>query len=352
MTDLHNIFIAKDATILDAMRIIDEGTLQIALVVDEHKLLFGTITDGDIRRAILRGEGLDTPVSKVMNAKPITAHAGDSKEFILLLMQRMQRRQIPVVDDRGKVLRIELLDRIIHSVKRNNWVVLMAGGLGSRLGALTKDCPKPLLKINGKPILEIILENFIASGFHRFYISVNYKAEMIKEYFQDGSRWGVEIRYIHEKERMGTAGSLSLIDEKPHDALLVINGDLLTKVNFQQLLDYHMDMNVMATMCVRDYEYQVPYGVIKVENQRLVQIKEKPISKQFINGGIYVIQPEALSYIPPNTFFDMPSLFQEIINRKEEATVYPIREYWIDIGRLDDFERANGEYTQMFGVIS
>lgn len=349
MSSLQNIFISPDASILQALQSIEKGSLQIALVVDDKGFLHGTVTDGDIRRGILRGEHLSAPVSTVLNPNPITAHSNDTQDNILGKMKLKQLRQIPIVDDNGRVIRLELLDRIINTQKRDNWVVLMAGGLGSRLGPLTQDCPKPLLKVNNKPILEIILENFITSGFHRFYISVNYKAEMIINYFGDGSRWGVEIRYIHEKERMGTAGSLSLIEELPTEALLVINGDLLTKVNFQQLLDHHIDINALATMCVRDYEFQVPYGVIKVENQRLVSIEEKPIQRYFINGGIYVIDPKALRYIPPNTFFDMPSLFEKLIKYDVETSIFPIREYWIDIGRLDDFERANGEYIEVFG---
>ncbi|MFC5401727.1 nucleotidyltransferase family protein [Cohnella soli] len=348
MSTLQSVMVRPESTILEALQVIESGTLQIALVVDDRKVLLGTITDGDIRRGLLRGESLNSSVTTILNNNPITAKMSDSHDYIFSLMKRKQLRQIPVVDYEGRVVKLELLDRIISTDKRDNWVVLMAGGLGSRLGALTKDTPKPLLRINNKPILEIILENFIASGFHRFYISINYKWEMIQDYFGDGSRWGVEIRYLHEKERLGTAGSLSLIKDKPQESLLVINGDLLTKVDFQHLLDYHNDMNAIATMCVRDYELQVPYGVIKVDSNKLTGIEEKPIQRYFINGGIYVIDPSVLEYIPSNTFFDMPTLFEQLIEKKRNTIVFPIREYWIDIGRLDDFERAAGEFAQVF----
>jgi len=220
---------------------------------------------------------------------------------------------------------------------------LMAGGLGSRLGELTKDTPKPLLKVGTKPILEVILENFISHGFHRFYISVNYKAEMIRDYFGDGSRWGVEIRYLHEHKRLGTAGALSLLPDNPTLPVLVMNGDLLTKVNFRQLIDFHNETNSKATMCVREFELQVPYGVVQIANHRLRAIEEKPVQRFFVNGGIYVLSPDMLQFIPEDSFYDMPTLFDEIIARGEETSVFPIREYWIDIGRADDFERANDE---------
>ena len=171
---------------------------------------------------------------------------------------------------------------------------------------------------------------------------------MIRDYFGDGSKWGVEIKYIHENIRLGTAGALSLIDEVPTDPIIVMNGDLLTKVNFQQLLEFHTDTNAQATMCVREYEYQVPYGVVEVDNHRLLRIVEKPIQQFFVNGGIYVLNPDVLRLVPKMEFFDMPTLFDEVIAKRMETSVFPIREYWIDIGRMDDFNRANDEFKERF----
>lgn len=348
MKHIEQLLISQHSTILDALKIIDRGSVQIALVIDANKRLIGTVTDGDVRRGILKGIDLNDEVKRIMKFNPITSSEEDGKEVIFSKMKNYNLKQIPVTDRYGKIVRLDLLDEIIKHDHRDNWVVLMAGGLGTRLGELTRDCPKPLLKVGTKPILEVILENFITNGFYRFIISVNYKAEMIMEHFGDGSKWGVEIRYIQEHKRLGTAGALSLLPFIPHKSILVMNGDLLTKVNFQQLLDFHLDTRAQATMCVREYEFQVPYGVVKVDNHRLQSIEEKPLQRFFISGGIYVIAPEVLQYIPQNTFYDMPSLFEKLLELDASTSVFPIREYWMDIGRTDDFERANGEFSEVF----
>jgi NDP-sugar pyrophosphorylase family protein len=224
----------------------------------------------------------------------------------------------------------------------------MAGGLGTRLGELTRDCPKPLLRVGNKPVLETILENCIEYAFKRFYISVNYKADMLKDYFGDGSRWGVDIRYIEEKKRLGTAGALGLLPEDPTVPLLVMNADVLTKINFKHLLEFHEEHRSVATMCVREYEFQVPYGVVKIDNHRLLDILEKPVHQFFVNAGIYVLNPEAVSMVPKNTYFDMPALFEKLLQDQAETAAFPVREYWLDIGRKDDLERANGDYAEVF----
>lgn len=349
MTHWKEIMISPSTAILKAIEIIDAGAMKIALVVDENNCLLGTVTDGDIRRGILRGVALDEEVQNVMNPNPITARSTETKETVLAIMKLKRLHQIPIIDGQGCVVGIEILDNLLKSNFRENWVMLMAGGLGTRLRPLTDDAPKPLLKVGSKPILETIMDNFIEYGFRKFYLSVNYKAEMIEEYFGDGSRWGVEIRYIHEDKRMGTAGALGLLSEKPTQPLVVMNGDLLTKVNFQQLLDFHIEHRAQATMCVREYDFQVPYGVVKVDKLKLIGIDEKPIHKFFVNAGIYVLDPAALDLIPKNEFFDMPSLYQKLMDLNCETVVFPIREYWMDIGRKDDFERANGEFWEVFG---
>jgi dTDP-glucose pyrophosphorylase len=342
------ISVSANTSIIDSLQIIDRGALQIALVVDKNHKLQGVITDGDIRRGILRGISLESPVKLVMQTSPTTAHINDSKDLILAKMNHKKLRHIPLLDDQGRVIKVELLDELHTTSKKTNWVVLMAGGLGTRLSPMTDDCPKPLLRVGTKPILETILENFIEHGFSHFYISVNYRAEMIRDYFGDGSKWGVEIRYIYETARLGTAGALSLLDGKPDDSIIVMNGDLLTKVNFMQLLDFHYQTGSKATMCVREYEYQVPYGVVEVDHHRLLNIVEKPKQQFFVNGGIYVLQPEVLELIPKNKFFDMPSLFEILLSMGLETSAFPIREYWIDIGRADDFHRANEEFQERF----
>ncbi|MDA8100060.1 MAG: nucleotidyltransferase family protein [Nitrospiraceae bacterium] len=283
-----------------------------------------------------------------MNSAPTTVSAEEDKSEILALMRQKQLYQIPIVTNQGTLVGLEILDDIIQVPKRDNIVVLMAGGMGVRLRPLTNDIPKPLLKVGGKPILETILENFIEYGFRRFYISVNYKAELIVDHFGDGSRWGVEIKYLYEEQKLGTAGALGLLPEKTDLPVVVMNGDVLTKINFKHLLDFHKEHNAKATMCVREYDFQVPFGVVKLDNHRLVSIEEKPLHRFFVNAGIYVLEPQSMEFIPRNVFFDMPTLFSTLNNHQQETSVFPIREYWIDIGRLDDFERANQEFDRNF----
>lgn len=349
MREWEKLAISPTTPIIKALEIIDAGARQIALVVDENQRLLGTVTDGDIRRGILKGRELANPVHTVMNPYPTVASSYDTRENIITLMNIKRVRQIPVVDEDGRVLRVEIYNEIMQPIRRENIVVLMAGGLGTRLQPLTFDTPKPLLKVGNNPLLETILMNFIEHGFYRFYISVNYKAELIMNYLGDGSKWGVDIRYIHEEKKMGTAGPLSLLEEKPDLPFFVMNGDLLTKVNFQQLLDFHNAHRAIGTMCVREYDHQVPYGVVKLDRQRLVGIEEKPVQRFFVNAGIYVLDPVVIESIPYNEYYDMPSLFQQMVERKQETIAFPIREYWMDIGRIADFERANLEFAEVFG---
>lgn len=224
----------------------------------------------------------------------------------------------------------------------------MAGGVGSRLRPLTDDTPKPMLRVGDRPLLETILENFIEYGFHHFYFSVNYMADVIKDHFRDGSRWGVSIEYLHEVERLGTAGALRLLPGRPPNELLVMNGDLLTKINFSHLLDFHAAHGSSGTMCVKEYELQVPYGVVNIDNHRITGVDEKPVKRFFVNAGIYVLQPDSLDLLPASGYFDMPSLFEKMIASRRETAAFPVREYWLDIGQMADYDRANGEFLKVF----
>ncbi|MFZ5644550.1 MAG: nucleotidyltransferase family protein [Bacillota bacterium] len=350
MKDWRQVVISPATPILKAIEIIDAGALQIAFVVDEKRRLLGTVTDGDVRRAILKRIPLDNPVANIMNSNPTVVHKNKKRNEILKIMKMKGLRHIPVVDGNRCLVNVEVMEDLLRSGKIDNFVVLMAGGLGTRLRPLTRDCPKPLLKVGSKPILETILNNFIEYGFNNFFISVNYKAEMIEKYFGDGSSWGVRINYLYEDKRLGTAGALGLLPEKPELPIVVMNGDLLTRVNFQQLLAFHNENNVAATMCVREFEVQVPYGVVNIDQHRLKKIDEKPLHRFFVNAGIYVLDPVVLDLIPKETFFDMPELFDNLIKQKQETAVFPVREYWLDIGQLGDYERANGEYKNIFDV--
>ena len=342
-----DILVPPTTTILKVIEAIDAGSIQIALVIDAKNRLLGTVTYGDIRRGILKGISLNDPVVHVMKRNPITARSDESQENIFTLMKQRKIRQIPVVDSTGRVVGIEILDRLLQPQNEGSWVVLMAGGLGSRLRPLTDDCPKPLLKVGDRPLLETILENFTAQGFRRFFLAVNYKDDMVQGYFGDGSRWGIEIQYIREEQQLGTAGALGLMTVKPSEPLLVMNADLLTKVNFRQLLDFHKEHQAKATMCVREYTFQVPFGVVKIEKHQVASINEKPIQRFFVNAGIYVLEPEVLELISRNEALDMPSLFHKLVDRNETVAAFPIREYWLDIGRMEDLVKANGEIAEI-----
>lgn len=342
-----DLLISPSVSIKETLEILDSTAKQILFVVDSDGLLLGTVTDGDVRRGILKGCSLETAVSKIMNGTPKSVSVERSKKDVLCYMQSVGVRHLPVVDAGNNVVDVIAREELLNKPRRDNIVVLMVGGLGTRLRPLTNTCPKPLLKIGKKPILETILDSFIDCGFHRFCLAVNYKAEMIENYFGDGSRFGVEIDYIHEKKRMGTAGALYFLKEPPKAPIIVMNGDLLTKVDFAALVDFHNESKAAATMAVREYSYQIPYGVINFDGERIVSIEEKPEQTFFVNAGIYVLSPEAVAKVNKEEFFDMPELFNEIIVAEEKTTVYPVREYWLDIGRLDDFEKANREIENL-----
>jgi len=347
MKDWKKTLVKPSDPIIEVIKIIDSGALQIALVVDEDRRLLGTVTDGDVRQAILRQLSLQEPVEKIMCTSCTVSSIHDDREKTLSIMRQKELRHIPIVDDSGRVMDLKILMDIVKPQVRENLVILMAGGLGTRLKPLTNDCPKSLLKVGGKPILEIILDNFIEYGFHRFLISVNYKAEMIEDHFGGGSKWDVEIRYLRENKQLGTAGALSLLSERPTQPFFVMNGDLLTKVNFQQLLDFHNQYQGQTTMAVREYDFQVPYGVVEVRKSQLVGINEKPVHRFFVNAGIYVLEPEVLDLVPRNQFFNMTDLFDRALERNFRTAMFPVREYWLDIGQIQDLERANGEFIKI-----
>ncbi len=348
MKKWREIVISPDKTIIETMKIIDKSSLQFAVVVDENYRLLGTVTDGDIRRGILRGLRLETSITEVMNVNPVYEKSGKKPFYYKELMRKRKLKQLPIINNSNQIQNILFTEELALAVQKNNTVVLMAGGLGTRLRPLTNDIPKPMLKVGDKPILESIIESFHSFGFSHFILSVNYKKDVIKEYFQDGSHLGIQIDYIEEGKRLGTAGALSLLPEKLKHPFFVMNGDLLTKINYEQLLDFHLETNSLATMCVREYEYQIPYGVIETNHHQLMSIEEKPVHKSFVNAGIYVLSPEVLQYVPQDEFFDMPDLFKRMIENGNGVSAFPLREYWLDIGRIDDYEKANGDFSGGF----
>lgn len=352
MKDWKKVAVSPETTIRETIAIIDKIALQIALVIDPDGKLLGTVTDGDIRRGLLKGTSLDAPVKQIYYVSPLTASVDDDKQVIRRIIMEQFIRQLPIVDKSGRVVDLITLREILSEERQPNPVILMAGGLGTRLGALTENCPKPLLKVGGKPVLETILEGFVREGFNRFFISVNYKAEMIEDYFQDGSKWGVSIEYLREKKRLGTAGAIKLLPEKPTLPFIVMNGDLLTRVNFKQLLTFHKNNhelgNAQSTMCVRENTIQIPYGVVQQDGNRLTRLDEKPIQRFFVNGGIYVFEPDIIDLIPEDHYFDMTDLFDSMLEKDKKTVVFQIQEYWMDIGHKRDFEVADTDYGDIF----
>ena len=331
--------------IMGVIEQIDSKGQKLAMVVSEDGRLLGTVSDGDIRRAILRGISLQEPVARIMNASPITMGPQVSRRQAVELMQETRISLIPVVDEGGYVLGVELLSDYDMG-RQENLVVLMAGGQGLRLRPLTEKLPKPLLPLGGRPILEHVLRRLIGQGFSRFLFSINYLGDLIRKHFGDGSSFGVSIEYLEETRPLGTAGALGLIRNRPTAPFLVINGDLLTELRFDWLIEYHRTHDAVATMAVREYDFQVPFGVVQIANNFIASIEEKPVHRMFINAGIYVVEPLALEQIKYEAVLDMPTLLQNLWEKGHNVAAFPLREPWIDIGRVEDLQRAEFQVTR------
>ena len=341
----NKLVLKKSSTLREAVKLLDQSGTGVLAVVDKKNKLIGLITDGDIRKSVLSNE---LSLKKIINKKPYKIHFKSSKIKILNYLKKIRRQHVPLVDDNDKFIKIFSINYKPYQIKPN-WVVIMAGGLGSRLGDLTKKTPKPMLKINDIPILEHIITNFISSGFSNFLISVNYKSEIIKNYFKDGTDLGVKIKYLEEKKFLGTGGSLSLIDFKISDPFFVINGDIFTNINFQDILDSHVKNKSKATMCIKEYEFKIPYSVIKKDKKnKFLSISEKPTNFFFINSGIYLFEPEIISHIPRKTFFDLPEIFEIIKKFKKKINLFEINNFWIDLGQLKDFENVTQKFTKIY----
>jgi len=341
---LKSISLHETQKLADAVACIEASGGQIALVVDERFRLVGTITDGDIRRAILRGATLESTAGEVMHRQPRSVPRGTPLAEIAAILKREMIFQMPVVDEEGVVVGLRLADELELPDPTEHRVVIMAGGLGTRLRPITETVPKPMIEVGGRPILERILERFREQGFRRISLCVNHLAEIIENHFGTGEAFDVEIDYVRETKRMGTAGALSLLDDRPEKPLIVMNGDILTSVNFAQMLAFHYDNAALATMGLNRYQYQVPYGVVEVKNHHITGFSEKPVFDFFVNAGIYVISPEILDIIPPDRFFDMPSLFDQV--HPDRRAAFPLHEYWLDVGKPDDLTRARDEFNE------
>lgn len=345
------IVLSPSSAIRGAMDAMTKSRVGFAVVADRSRRLLGVVTDIDIRRALLRGAELSSPVTKAMNRAPLVIPAGATPEKVSKVFAQSKKSHLPVVDDRGILTGVlALTDFMTVPTRYPNRVVVMAGGAGKRLGALTANTPKPMLRLGDKPILEHLVEQMAAAGFTRFTFSVNYLAEQIERHFGDGSRWGVEIEYVRESKPLGTAGALGLLRKPGAEPLIVLNGDILTKVDFAALLDFHRAEKGLATICVKHHEIQVPYGVVEQTRRRLSRFVEKPTHRFLVNAGIYVLDPRALAWLPKRRACDMPE-FLDLIRARRRGGVacFPIQEYWLDIGGPQEFRRAEREFGDLFG---
>jgi len=346
INELERFLVRPSDSIRQAMAFIDANAKGIALVVDEKHHLLGTITDGDIRRAILAKIDLEKPVSELLAQKanspypkPVTAPFGTDQAALLKLMQDHSIRHVPLVDTFGQVVDLVTIEDLLPDQALQVQAVIMAGGFGKRLRPLTDEVPKPMLSVGGKPLMERIIGQLRESGIEQINITMHYKPEKIIDYFGDGGGFGVKLNYINESQPLGTAGALGLM-EKPDNPLLVINGDILTQVNFRAMLAYHQEHKADLTVAVSKYDFKVPYGVVESDGVFVREIVEKPSLSFFVNAGIYLLEPSVCRYIPKNRHFDMTDLIEQLLEEKRPVVSFPIVEYWLDIGRHDDFAKA------------
>jgi dTDP-glucose pyrophosphorylase len=341
-SDLNKFIIEEHQSIYDAMCAINENCREIVFVINSQGKIIGTITDGDIRRGLLDGLDFNSSVNKIMRSDYIHVPMDMDRATVLDLMKAHSIRQVPILNESKKLVGIHFLQDLIGAAEKPNIAVIMAGGKGIRLRPLTENCPKPMIKVAGRPILERVVLHLVGYGIRQIYISVNYLGDMIEEYFGDGSQFGCEIKYLHEEKPLGTGGALTLLEKLPQYPFIVMNGDLITQVNIGRLLDFHSEEGNEATIAVRPYRVDIPFGVITNDNSRLVSMQEKPSAHYLINSGIYVFNPSVISYIPPNVEYPITSLFDILIDQKKPVSVYMLEEEWIDVGRHEELNEANG----------
>lgn len=330
-------------SIRDALAVIERGSEGICLMVDENQRLLGTVTDGDIRRALLKGASLEDCVEPFARRQFTSVPVHASRAEVIDLMQARQLHQIPILDEEGRLKGLHLLHEILGSQPRPNWAVIMAGGKGTRLGELTKSTPKPMLKVAGRPILERLVLHLVGCGIRRIFISTNYLASIIEDHFGDGSRFGCRIDYLREntEEPLGTGGSLSLLPEQPEHPVFVCNGDLVTQVDVASLFDFHQEGSYLATIGVRNYAHEIPFGCLEVQDGRVNSIVEKPTVTQLINAGIYILSPEIIQRVP-RKFFPITELFDEAVRRQDRIGAFEIIDEWIDVGQREQLKQARG----------
>jgi dTDP-glucose pyrophosphorylase/CBS domain-containing protein len=349
MAGLADLFVSTQSSIRQVMARIDHNAKGIALVIDAKRRLIATITDGDIRRAILAGIDLDAPVGTVLKSRPptpypspLTAPVGTPDVQLIRLMNEHGIRHVPLVSPTGQVTGVAFLSDFVKEYEMPLTAVVMAGGYGTRLRPLTDKVPKPMLPVGDRPLLERIIEQLRAAGVRKVMLATHYRSEMIAGHFGDGRAFGVDIQYVTEAEPLGTAGALALV-ESGNEPVLVINGDIVTQVDFRAMHDFHREHRADMTVAVKQYDFHMPYGIITIDGVKVTGVSEKPVVRQFINAGIYLLNPKVCQVIPKGKSYDMPDLVKRLVADRRRVVGFPIRESWLDIGQLADYEQARAE---------
>ena len=339
----HQAILPASATIAQAIRNLDLVAIKIVLVANETGVLEGTISDGDIRRGLLKGLDMNSPIASIIHRNALVVPPELGRDLVMQLMLANKIQQIPVVDQQHHIVGLHLWNEMTMPPSRTNLMVIMAGGMGTRLRPHTEDCPKPLLLVAGKPMLEHIIERAKLEGFNHFVLAIHYLGHMIEAYFGNGERLGVQIDYLREESPLGTAGALGLLNPLPDVPFVVTNGDVITDIHYGELLDFHIRHNAAATMAVRVHEWQHPFGVVQMQGVEIIGFEEKPIARSHINAGVYVLDPTALSVLTADAHCDMPTLFERLQIKKERTVAYPMHEPWLDVGRPIDLQLANNQ---------
>jgi dTDP-glucose pyrophosphorylase len=326
--------------LVDAMWALDRGGVEIALVVDEDSHLVGLMTDGDVRRALLGGATLESPLEPYVQRRFTAVDPGTRRVDVLELMQARTIGQIPVLDAEGRLVGLHLLHELIGCVTRPNWAVVMAGGKGTRLRPITENIPKPMIPVAGRPILERIVLQLVGHGIRRIYLAINYLGHIVEDHFGHGERFGCRIDYLREDKPLGTGGPLSLLPEPPPGPMLVMNGDLVTQADLGAMLEFHQHGGYEATVGVREYSHTVPFGCVTLDGKRVTQIEEKPCLSRLVNAGIYVLNPELVARVPQDQEFPITTLLEQTIERGEPVGAFEIVDDWIDVGQRDQLRAA------------
>lgn len=351
---IRDLLMSPETPILEAIEILNAGHKRIALVVDGDLTLLGVVTDSNFRRAILEHLDLSQPVSEIMRRKPVTATPNTTDVELLELMETTTHYQIPVVDGDGRVLDIRFLNDVLNAERQNDVrdAIIMVGGLGTRLYPMTKDTPKPLLPVGGRPLLFTIIDQLLAAGIFRIHLTVNYRSEVVTERVQNEPRYRDHVRFIEESKRLGTAGALSLLKDRPTGPFVVMNGDLLTKVAIDEMVRFHRHERNVMTVALRREKFPIPYGVAEVQGTRILRLVEKPEHTHFINTGVYVMEPYVLDRVPSDTYYDMTTLIGDLLANDLRVGSFPVYEYWLDIGTPSQLEKAREDYDNVFGLQS